>query len=325
MRSLASDAPATRRAIPGRYRGVRSVGQPGRCLGSGAGRPSHVAALFGVFGDAKVFPQDHRPESRRRQTLFRMVAPPRARRRRPLAAPVGPRRRGAPSPCSPPRSSGPCSNRSRTAPAPHWPMSVSTRDDALLELLYGSGLRVAELCGLGLGDLDLKNRSVTVWGKGGKQRRVPMSCPAAEALGRYLASGRGRARERLDSLGRPVRQSARQADDLQGRAPRAGPALAGTDPSPRAAPHLCDSSRRRRGGPACRAGTAGARQLEDDGDLHPRVHRSTGRSVPKRSSESLMTQTGTDRLQTVEELWADFKSTADQSRATGSSFTTRRS
>jgi site-specific recombinase XerD len=67
---------------------------------------------------------------------------------------------------------------------------VAARDDALLELLYGSGLRVAELCGLGLGDIDLKTRSVTVWGKGDKQRRVPMSGPAAEAVGRYLTTGR---------------------------------------------------------------------------------------------------------------------------------------
>ena len=69
-------------------------------------------------------------------------------------------------------------------------LAITSRDDAMLELLYGSGLRVAELCGLGLGDLDLKNRSVTVWGKGGKQRRVPMSCAAGEALTNYLASGR---------------------------------------------------------------------------------------------------------------------------------------
>jgi site-specific recombinase XerD len=76
------------------------------------------------------------------------------------------------------------------APQPKLPASVKSRDDALLELLYGSGLRVAELCGLGLSDVDLKSRSVTVWGKGGKQRRVPMSRPAAEAIGRYVASGR---------------------------------------------------------------------------------------------------------------------------------------
>jgi site-specific recombinase XerD len=70
------------------------------------------------------------------------------------------------------------------------PAAIRSRDDALLELLYGSGLRVAELCGLGLGDFDLKGRSVTVWGKGGKQRRVPMSFAAAEALKGYVSSGR---------------------------------------------------------------------------------------------------------------------------------------
>jgi site-specific recombinase XerD len=67
---------------------------------------------------------------------------------------------------------------------------VKARDDALLELLYGSGLRVAELCGLGLGDIDLAGRSVTVWGKGGKQRRVPMSAPAVDAVASYMATGR---------------------------------------------------------------------------------------------------------------------------------------
>jgi len=70
------------------------------------------------------------------------------------------------------------------------PSSTRLRDDALLELLYGSGLRVAELCGLETGDVDLRSRSVTVWGKGDKQRRVPMSCAAAEALHAYVSSGR---------------------------------------------------------------------------------------------------------------------------------------
>lgn len=64
------------------------------------------------------------------------------------------------------------------------------RDDAILELLYGSGLRVAELCGLDLGGLDLAGRAVTVWGKGSKQRRVPLSVPSTQALEAYLKSGR---------------------------------------------------------------------------------------------------------------------------------------
>ena len=63
---------------------------------------------------------------------------------------------------------------------------VRRRDDAVLELLYGSGLRVSELCGLDLGGVDLDARMVTVWGKGSKQRRVPMSAPAADAVRAWL-------------------------------------------------------------------------------------------------------------------------------------------
>jgi len=70
------------------------------------------------------------------------------------------------------------------------PLPIMSRDDAVLELLYGSGLRVAELCGLAVGDVDLKTSSVTVWGKGSKQRRVPMSLAAVDAVRRYLHSGR---------------------------------------------------------------------------------------------------------------------------------------
>jgi site-specific recombinase XerD len=68
--------------------------------------------------------------------------------------------------------------------------AVRLRDDAVLELLYGSGLRVGELCGLGPGDVDVRARAVTVWGKGGKQRKVPISAPAAEAVAGWLARGR---------------------------------------------------------------------------------------------------------------------------------------
>lgn len=65
------------------------------------------------------------------------------------------------------------------------------RDDAILELLYGSGLRVSELCGLGPDDIDLAQRAVTVWGKGAKQRRVPISTPAVDALHRHLRARDG--------------------------------------------------------------------------------------------------------------------------------------
>jgi site-specific recombinase XerD len=64
------------------------------------------------------------------------------------------------------------------------------RDDAVIELLYGSGLRVSELCGLTRADVDLKRNRVTVWGKGSKQRVVPLSDPGVDAVQRWLAHGR---------------------------------------------------------------------------------------------------------------------------------------
>lgn len=70
------------------------------------------------------------------------------------------------------------------------PPALRCRDNAVLELLYGSGLRVAELCGLRPGDLDLPAKAVTVWGKGSKQRLVPLSEPAIEALTQWLGFGR---------------------------------------------------------------------------------------------------------------------------------------
>jgi site-specific recombinase XerD len=67
---------------------------------------------------------------------------------------------------------------------------VRLRDDAVLELLYGSGLRVSELCGLSLADLDLRDGWVTVWGKGSKQRRAPISESATHAVQRWARDGR---------------------------------------------------------------------------------------------------------------------------------------
>lgn len=68
--------------------------------------------------------------------------------------------------------------------------AVRCRDDAVIELLYGAGLRVAELCGLALGDLDAAAGLVTVTGKGSRQRRVPVGEPALDAVARWVAEGR---------------------------------------------------------------------------------------------------------------------------------------
>ncbi|MGQ9523541.1 MAG: site-specific tyrosine recombinase XerD [Armatimonadota bacterium] len=73
------------------------------------------------------------------------------------------------------------------------------RDRAIIELMYGSGLRVAEAAGLDVSDVDLQERTVRCRGKGGKDRVVPFGAPAAEALEAYLGSVRGRLSRGSDS------------------------------------------------------------------------------------------------------------------------------
>jgi site-specific recombinase XerD len=69
---------------------------------------------------------------------------------------------------------------------------MDLRDDAVLELLYGAGIRVAELCSLDMDDVDLGRRVVTVVGKGSKQRQVLIHQRCADALGAWLEGPRGR-------------------------------------------------------------------------------------------------------------------------------------
>jgi integrase/recombinase XerD len=94
------------------------------------------------------------------------------------------------------------------------------RDRALLELIYGLGLRLAEVVGLRLGDLDLVDGKVRVRGKGGKERLLPLCGCAEQALHDYLA-GRLSPGELHDLRdGRPARELARQPV-ITGRGPRA--------------------------------------------------------------------------------------------------------
>ncbi|MFI6240584.1 tyrosine recombinase XerC [Micromonospora sp. NPDC050795] len=88
---------------------------------------------------------------------------------------------------------------SRQAPPPNPPTesgpseaveAVPLRDRVLLELLYATGVRVSEACGLDVGDVDHGRRVIRVFGKGGRERSVPYGVPAQRALDDWLRRGR---------------------------------------------------------------------------------------------------------------------------------------
>lgn len=95
--------------------------------------------------------------------------------------------------------------------APRVEESLAWRDRALLELGYGAGLRVSELCGLGLTDLLLAENLVRVFGKGGKERLVPIGRTVIGAVSVYLHQlrpeldrGASGGRVLLNARGRPL-------------------------------------------------------------------------------------------------------------------------
>lgn len=67
---------------------------------------------------------------------------------------------------------------------------ASIRDLAMVEILYASGARVSELCGLDLEDIDYERRTIRVLGKGNKERTIPIGAPAVKALESWLKDGR---------------------------------------------------------------------------------------------------------------------------------------
>lgn len=69
-------------------------------------------------------------------------------------------------------------------------LAVALRDGAMLEVLYATGIRVGELVGLDIDDVDQGRRVVRVFGKGAKERSVPLGIPAAKAVERWVGEGR---------------------------------------------------------------------------------------------------------------------------------------
>lgn len=70
------------------------------------------------------------------------------------------------------------------------PSAANIRDLAIIEVLYASGIRISELCGLNISDIDFSRNTLRVLGKGSKERVVPLGIPAVMALQNYLNSAR---------------------------------------------------------------------------------------------------------------------------------------
>lgn len=104
-----------------------------------------------------------------------------------------------------------------TSPSPDPGPPLWMRDKAMLELMYGCGLRASEVAGLGLANVQRSLSCVIVTGKGNKQRMIPFGRPAGEAIDRYLETcrpqlarpdGRDKGRLLLSRTGRPLERVA---------------------------------------------------------------------------------------------------------------------
>ena len=292
------------------------MGRAWRLPGARGCRPQGPAPLPRVAEHAGVRPPLDRPQGRRGRAATSATSTAPASSPRTRAGRCGRRRarpgsRGSRPPRRPRRSStllervrppaldgrpeeaalAPATNGDGDDPIA---AALARRDLALLEVLYGAGLRAAECCGLRLSDCELERGLVTVLGKGSKVRRVPLGIPACDALRDWLR------------LGRPVLATPDSPPDAVFLARRGGAmgtreahrvvdapsAHRRTASAPaRAPPRLRDAPARRWRRPARRAGAPRARRPRDDPDLHAPHARSTARGLRRHASSCLTTST----------------------------------
>jgi integrase/recombinase XerC len=150
---------------------------------------------------------------------------------------------------------------------------VALRDQAVLELLYATGVRVSELCGLDVADIDYSRRVIRVLGKGQRERIVPFGVPAERALWRWQFQGR----PRLLAAAKPKRPSSTDAsaDSAEAGALRVGKATAGAGEvggieagvdSPHGAEVAAGNAEANAGGAGCATADTGRSDTGEAGD-----------------------------------------------------------
>ena len=159
---------------------------------------------------------------------------------------------------------------------------LGRRDRAILELFYASGLRLSELVGLDLEDVNLSSRMVRAFGKGRKERIVPFNRSAAEALKTYLRDREALVSGAVFDAMRAARRKAPLEDDDGAGEPSRGAAIPGaathgaTTAAERARPTRGDA---RRGSAARPGGARGRRETREPLFVNYRGGRLTARSV----------------------------------------------
>ena len=161
----------------------------------------------------------------------------------------------------------------RILEAPDTDTELGIRDQAILELLYSSGVRLSELAALNMEDLNLETREAKVWGKGSKERIVLLGGPAVQSLHHYLSASRPLLQGQLHQ--RPLPQQVRRPplppQHPENRQEKRPPGHhQPQDPHPQHAPHLRHPHAGRRRRPPRRPGTPRPLQPRHHPDIHPR-------------------------------------------------------
>ncbi|WP_203925326.1 tyrosine-type recombinase/integrase [Virgisporangium ochraceum] len=175
---LTGDDPGQRLASPKPHRDLPNVLRADQVAGlleppaaTRAGTPTPAASQTPAATPTRAAPQT------------RATTPTRAARQTPIATPTN-----TTTPTDTASAGGPVGEVAAAASAEET--ATALRDHAILELLYAAGIRVAELCGLDLGDVDRSRRVLRVFGKGARERAVPYGVPAERALEAWLRRGR---------------------------------------------------------------------------------------------------------------------------------------